>query len=69
MIHAVHGAAAEKAQVVCDLGEVPPVDGHVGTALTVFGKVERTLNIVALTALHGGQLLVLADELLKVKFF
>ncbi len=66
VVDAVHGAAAEEANVIGDLGEVRPVFGHVGAALSMFGELERALHVVALAALHGGYLLSVAHELLEV---
>ncbi len=68
MVHAVHGAATEETEVVRDLGEMRPVLRHVRAALTVLGKLERALHVVALAALHRGGLFVFADELLEVQF-
>jgi hypothetical protein len=68
VVHAVHGATTEEAEVIGDFGEMRPVFRHVRAALAVLGKLERALNIVALAALHRGGLLVLADELLEVQF-
>ena len=68
VVHAVHGAATEEANVIGDLGEMRPIVRHVRAALTVLGELEGTLHIVALAALHRGGLLVLADELLEVQF-
>jgi hypothetical protein len=66
VVHAVHGAAAEEADVVGHLREVRPVFRHVRAALTCFDKLERALHIVAFATLHGRLLLAFAHELLEV---
>ena len=66
MVHAVHGAAAEEANVIRDFRKVRPVVRHVRAALAGFDEFEGALHIVALAALHRGGLLILADEFLEV---
>ncbi len=68
VVHAVHGAATEEANVIRDLGEMRPVYRHVRAALTGLDELERTLHVVTLAALKRGGLLVLANEFLEVQF-
>ncbi len=56
MVHAVHLAAAEEAELVRDAREVLPVLRHVRAALAALAELERALHVVALAAFHRGLL-------------
>ena len=68
MVNAVDRATPEEAEVIRDLGEMRPVVRHVGPALAGLDELERALDVVTLTALHGRLLLTFAHERLKVEF-
>jgi hypothetical protein len=68
VVHAVHGAAAEEADVVGHLREVRPIFRHVRAALAGLDELEGTLHIVAFPALKRGHLLPFANEFLEVQF-
>ena len=69
MVHAVHGAATEEAEVVGDLGEVRPIVRHVRAAPARLDESERALHVVTFAAFHRGLLLALTHELLEVQLF
>ena len=67
MVHAVHGATAEEAEIIRDLGEMRPVVRHVRAALAGLDELEGALHVVAFAALKRGDLLAFTDELLEVQ--